>query len=179
MVWDTLPANLIFIQNLASVPDSISNQVVTWNFSGQTLAAGQSLYIDFTAQITDISQGDLIATTAGTDYNDPYYSGPFGRHPPIFSSVNFYPEGQPVIYPNPFSLSKDRLLKIVNMVPGSLITFYTLSGEIVTSIDCAWVTQEWNARNRQGSVVSPGIYYYLITNQNTKQIKRGKLFIVR
>jgi hypothetical protein len=167
------------LTNSASVPDSINNQVITWDFTGQTLAAGASLYIDFTVEITTIAPGDMIATTAGTDYNDPYYSGPFGRHPPIFSSVHFYPEGQPVIYPNPFSLSVKGLLKFVNMVPGSLITIYTVSGEIVTSIDCPKVREEWNGKNRQGASISPGIYFYLITNQNTKQIKRGKIFIVK
>lgn len=181
MAWDTLPANLEFISNDGAVTPVINGNYIRWDMAGQTLTAGSSIYLDFTVEITGITPGNLIATTAGTDYRDPYYSPPFGRHPPVFSSVHYYPEGQPIIYPNPFNpaSASGGTLKFVNVAPGSLIGIYTISGENVAILNCMSTRAVWDGRNRTGSRVSSGIYYYLITNQNSGQVKRGKIFVIK
>jgi uncharacterized repeat protein (TIGR01451 family) len=178
-VWETLPNNLVFTQNFATVAPAITGQYILWDFTGQTLAAGQQMAVEFSVVISSITPGDMIETVAGADYHDPYYSGAFGRHPPIFSYMHFYPEGQVIVVPNPYNITSNKTLKFLNIVPGSLIAIYTLSGEMVNSLDSSGIRAEWNGKNRNNSAVSPGIYYYLITNQATGQIKRGKIFIVK
>jgi len=149
--------------------------------AGQTLNAGSQVAIDFTVQIMSVSEGQMITTTAGADYNDPYYTQAFGRHPPVFSSVHYYPEGQPIVFPNPFNPASANggTLKFVDVVPGSLVMIYTISGENVAAMNCLSSRLEWDGRNRSGAKVSAGIYYYLITNQVSNQVKRGKIFIIK
>lgn len=112
-----------------------------------------------------------------SDYNDAYYV--VQRHPPIISNIAYYPADVPVIYPNPFWPEKavGKKLKIDNLVPGSIIQIYTISGEIVTSLDAPDMTVYWDGKNRYGYMSSPGVYYWLIKTPSNR-IYKGKLFIV-
>jgi uncharacterized repeat protein (TIGR01451 family) len=181
IAWDTLPANLLFLSSDAGVIPSINGQTLIWDFTGQTLAAHQEIRINYTVEITVLVEGDLISTTAWVDYYDQHYTSALGRHPAIPSSVHFYPEGQAATFPNPFNpdRAKDGLLKFINVTPGSLITIYTVSGEMVASIDCKVIRAEWNGKNNRGSRVSPGVYFYIIKNLETGKARRGKIFIVK
>jgi hypothetical protein len=37
----------------------------------------------------------------------------------------------------------------------------------------------WNGKNRKGREVSAGIYYYVVLNKYSKQVVRGKIFIIK
>jgi flagellar hook assembly protein FlgD len=86
--------------------------------------------------------------------------------------------GDPVVYPNPYDISTGEPLIFENVVPGSLIQIYTLSGERVAAIQAPSIKVMWDGKNGMGRKVSPGIYYFVIHNQSTGQVKKGKLFVV-
>lgn len=97
----------------------------------------------------------------------------------ITPTLTPYPEGEILIYPNPFSLSKavNKQLKFKNIAKDSLVSIYTISGELViffNAINFEWL---WDGKNREGDIISPGIYYYLITTPDRK-LQNGKFFVV-
>ena len=85
-----------------------------------------------------------------------------------------------MIYPNPFNpdTAIGGALKIENLIPGADFKIYTISGEFVYSKEAETVIEYWYPRNRYGSPVSAGIYYYIIKNPDDR-IYKGKLFIVK
>ena len=136
----------------------------------------------FTAVISNLQEGALVINTASADYNDGYYNLPEFRHPAIKSDQSFYPEGQIVVFPNPFNSATavNGTLKFANMVPGALMQIYTLTGELVYAVDIGHnVKYYWNLKNRHGSAVSPGIYYWVVKNPVNNRTDTGKLFIVK
>lgn len=182
-VWDTLPAGVTFYSAYSDIPPvQIAGNYLYWKFSPDVvLNPGESLYIAFEVILTDYKEGELVMNRASADYNDPYYQD-MDRHPPVESNLNFYPLGVPVVFPNPFNKSTaiGNRLKFINIVPGSIINIFTISGERVTSINLGDDTRySWDCTNYHGSPVSPGIYYYTITNTTTRQFYKGKIFIVK
>ena len=177
-VWDTLPANVTFLSSVTPNPPVLTGQYLFWDTGSVVLAPGEVMIITFMAVITSVAgDGSIITTTAGIDYNDPFYSTPAYRHPPVFSAVHYYPEGDIRIFPNPFNVSNGKTLKFINVTPGSNILVYTISGESVAAIYAGTDKAEWNGKNRHGSACSPGIYYYAVVNKQTKRSRIGKLFI--
>jgi uncharacterized repeat protein (TIGR01451 family) len=176
-VWDTLPAQVEFLYNNSGVPYTITGQYVRWDLSAEPAASplnpGDVLYIDFECKITGLAGGIPIANYAGCDYYDAS-----GKHAPVFSGQVFYPLGIPVVYPNP---ATDHI-KFTNIVPGSEIDIYTLSGEFVNSMDVQdsiTTIVTWPCINSHNVRVSAGIYYYLIKDSKGKAQYVGKLFIMR
>jgi hypothetical protein len=142
---------------------------------------GDLIQIDFVATITDLPpEKQPIVDYAAVDYNDTHYveNGPFGKHPPVYSSASFFPMGRPIVYPNPFNPDTQKL-KFENIVPGSTIFIYTVSGELVRTINTSLIRAEWNGDNSKGRIVSEGIYYFVIKNPNSSTALRGKIFVVR
>lgn len=164
--WDTLPAELEFTNSLSGITYTKTGNYIVWDFGGNTLNAGASFYLDFTAEIETINTGVPIINYAGCEC-------PGSQ--PVFSQLVFYPADLPVVYPNP---SEKGYVKFTNIVPGSTVEIYTISGEFVNSMDAQSVIITWYCRNRMGSRVSPGIYYYLIRDSGGNARYRGKLFIV-
>jgi hypothetical protein len=117
-----------------------------------------------------LNKGAPISNMAGCDYYDSA-----GKHDPIFSGVAFYPVDQPAVYPNP---SDTGYVKFINLIPGSQISIYTLSGEFVNSMDVPGINAVWNCKNIQNEGVSAGIYYYIVKNKNSGLLYTGKLFIM-
>ena len=143
---------------------------------------GEKISISFTVEITDATPDKLpIINNAFVDYTDGHYfqGSPHGeRHPPIMSNASFYPIGKPAVYPNPFSPINDGVVKFDNIVPNSVISIHTISGEHVRSIRVDFIRAQWDGRNRYGYVVSPGLYYFAIRNLTSNQVQRGKIFVV-
>jgi uncharacterized repeat protein (TIGR01451 family) len=173
MVWDTLPVQLSFLNDLSGALSSENGQYLLWDLSSKPaaspLAPGDTIYVDFNVQIKFINTDFPIANYAGCDYE---VSG--ARYAPVFSKLVFYPMDQPAVYPNP---ATDHV-KFMNIVPGSRIEIYTLSAELVYSQEAADVSVTWNCRNNSGRKASPGVYYYLIRNKEGKMGYRGKIFII-
>lgn len=173
-VWDTLPSQVELVYDYAGVPKTVDGQYIRWDLSGapsaNPLNPGGIIYIRFDCRITGYSGSVPIANSAGCDYDDAS-----GRHGPIFSEAVFYPVGLPAVYPNPAV----DYVKFTNIVPGSQVDIFTLSGEYVNSLDITHLTETWMMNNRFNSRVSPGIYYYLIKDEKGVTRYKGKIFIVR
>ncbi len=181
-IWDTLPGELSLVSiSLPAVPTpTISGNYIAWNLTGTagTLAPGQSIVVQFTVDLTSFDPAKLPVTNImAIDYNDPFYN--VTKHPPVYSNNSFYPEGKPVVYPNPYNPNRaiGGMLKFENVVPGCSIQIYTISGELVSSIEAQGIIAYWDGKNRYGEKVSPGIYYFVITNPGSSTIN-GKIFVI-
>lgn len=68
-------------------------------------------------------------------------------------------------------------IKFVNLPSEGTINFYTLSGELVRSMDVIAPQMAWNARNSDGQQVASGLYLWEIRSKNNR--KTGKLVIIK
>jgi uncharacterized repeat protein (TIGR01451 family) len=188
-IWDTLPDGVVLSSPLTPGFTQTGN-VLSWDLdllSGGPYViapapAGQPLIISYTVTLMDVSPSKLpLANSASVDYNDPHYiaGGALGKHPPITSLTTFYPEGRPIVFPNPYNPDNDGNIKFVNIVPGSMIEIFTISGEMVKVINSNLIRAEWDGRNRNGNPVSPGVYYFVIKNQTSGQVMKGKIFVIK
>lgn len=188
-VWDTLPPGVVFAQNYSMVEPVITGQYVFWELPEDfVLNPGKSITLEYTVILTDLMDGEVITSRAGADYNDPYNGGipdgtgwVAGKHEPIYSNVAYYPGGLPVVFPNPFSPAGaiNGRLKFDNLVPGSMIYIYTISGEMVITFKSGNIREEWDGKNWHGTKCSPGVYYYMIRNRGSSHVHKGKIFMVR
>lgn len=182
-VWDTLPDEMYYGQTQSADLPEVNGNYLQWSLpNGFILNPGEETTIIFTAIITNIEEGSLVINTASVDYNDGQYNTPDFKHPALKSEQNLYPEGIIVVFPNPFdsTLAVGGKLKFANMVPGALLQIYTLTGELVYSVDIGQnVKYFWNCKNRDGKNISPGIYFWVVKNPVNGRTDTGKLFIVR
>ncbi len=83
------------------------------------------------------------------------------------------------IWPIPFNpkYAVNGKLKVSGLPPGSTVSFYTVSGELVyKSAEVAgWAY--WDGTNPQDRLVSSGIYYYIVLN-GKQVLLRGKLLFI-
>jgi len=99
----------------------------------------------------------------------------------ITSNINEYPEEPIIAYPNPYKLSgESKAIKFVNLPPNCTVQIYTISGEGVISLNTFTNSRVvWDGKNRKGREVSAGIYYYVVLNKYSKQVVKGKVFIIK
>ena len=182
-VWDTLPQEMNYGSTLSPDQPTVSGNYLVWDMPPDfILGPGQETTVVFTAVITNIQEGSLVINTASSDYNDGLYNTQFFRHPPVKSDDSFYPEGQIVVFPNPFNRSDavNGTLKFANMVPGALLQIYTISGELVYAADIGHnVKYYWDCRNRNSNSVAPGIYFWVVKNPVNNRTDTGKIYIVK
>ncbi len=181
-VWDTLPDEVIFKENKFSQAPVLNNNVLRWDLGTLVLEPGKIITIEFTVEITNIIPEKLpITNRVSVDYNDQHYTDPYDKHPPITSDMSFYPVGEVVVYPNPFNpeTAKDKKLKFENIIPGSVIQIFTISGEMVNTLYAQNIIVYWDGKNRYGKEISPGIYLFIITNKQTGSIKKGRIFVIK
>ena len=180
-IWDTLPAGLVFGGSYASVQPSVSGNYVLWELPADfELKPGEKIFLELDAKIADMAAVGPLINTVSADYNDNHYSGPAGRHPAISSQAMEFPLSEVVAFPNPFIASEsfDGTIKFANVAPGSTISIYTLSGEFVVTIQPAASRPKWDLKNKNNRQVSAGVYFYVIRNNFSGQILKGKLFVV-
>lgn len=180
VIWDTLPSNLEYLGYNGGVSPVVNGNYILFDLAGTTLNADDSVSFEIVVEILSLTSGALIPNSAGTDYYDDYFLPGTVRHPPVFSTVYYWPEDIIVVYPNPYNplTAVGGTLKFINVVPDNLIRIYTLSGEEVYVRNATGLREEWNGRNRYDSPVSPGIYYWTVYNKTSKQLSRGKLYII-
>jgi hypothetical protein len=84
------------------------------------------------------------------------------------------------VWPNPFNpfYAQGGVLKVDYLPQGSLVSFYSLSGELVLALGTVGNRVEWNGKNRYGVPVAAGIYYYIVENDG-KVLDRGKILLTR
>jgi hypothetical protein len=179
-MWDTLPSQLEFIQPLAGPQPVVTGQYIFWDWGGGMVNPGEEMTVIFRAKIRNIYPGMLFANIAAADYYDDYYS--LQRHPAVLSNQTFYPKWVAAVYPNPYNplSAVNGTLKFVNIQPNSTILIYSLSGEIVTTLNADMGYAYWNGRNSYGNTVSPGVYYYVIENQqHGSSVIKGKIYLIK
>jgi uncharacterized repeat protein (TIGR01451 family) len=177
-VWDSLPSNLEFRSMIVGPQPSVSGSFYHWDLGSGVIQPGEVRIIKFTAMITSTPGGLPIANTVSMDYNDQCYKEP-DRHPEVTSKTSFYPGNIPIVYPNPYNreTANGNMLKVTNVVPGSMISIFTVSGDHVSSMKAGDITVYWDGKNRYGSISSPGIYYWVVKTPDNR-VYKGKLFIV-
>lgn len=178
-VWDSLPANLKYVSTLQGTLTQQNGNYVNWQLgSGDVINPGEVRVIRFTAQIVSIVDKAAIVNRVTMDYNDQAFSLP-AKNGPHDSQDNYYPGNIPIVYPNPFNreTAGNNVLKIVNLVPGSKIQIFTVSGESVVALKADSYKAYWDGKNRYQAFAAAGVYYYIVTTPQ-KQIYKGKLYIV-
>jgi hypothetical protein len=183
-VWDTLPGEVEFIDSYFVVQPEIQDGVVIWQLpENMILKPGDKIIIEYRVKMSKTDGIGFITNTVSADYQDEYYNDTFGngRHPVITSNINEYPEEPIIAYPNPYKISeKSKVIKFVNLPPNCTVQIYTISGEGVISLNTlAGSRVVWDGKNRNGREVSTGIYYYVVLNKYSKQVVRGKIFVIK
>ncbi|MCX8093637.1 MAG: PA14 domain-containing protein [Candidatus Goldbacteria bacterium] len=183
-VWDTLPPEVEFLDNDFVIKPIIENGIIIWQLpEDMKLNPSEKLIIEFRVKMNKTDGKGFITNVACADYQDGYYNEMYGngRHPVITSNINEYPEEPIIAYPNPYKSNGEKNgIKFANLPPSCRVQIYTVSGEMVISLDRYTGTRIiWDAKNQKGKDVSPGIYYYVVFNGYSKQVVRGKLFIVK
>lgn len=84
------------------------------------------------------------------------------------------------VWPDPFNpqYAIGGTLKVGCLPPGATVSFYTVSGELVSQVNEAGGMAQWAGTNRQNLLVSSGIYFYVIQN-GSNVLGRGKFLINR
>lgn len=88
-----------------------------------------------------------------------------------------------VVYPNPCNSNRGHLIKIANLPTNSKVYIYTISGDLVRTLDdSSEVTTQgssaiatWDCENDAGEEVARGIYIYYVP----KSKKTGKIAIIK
>jgi len=177
-VWDTLPENISYDSALGIPAPVLSGRLLMWNLGNAVIAPGDRAIISFRARVDYLRSDSLIINRASCDWHDGYYISV--THPAVDSEVSYFPEGTVRVYPNPFGFTgnENNTVKFINVVPGSTVKIYTVSGELVNAILAADVMVKWNLKNRYAKKVSPGIYYYVVENPESEKRETGKIFIL-
>jgi hypothetical protein len=99
--------------------------------------------------------------------------------PSSLITPSFTPESTLHVWPNPFytNLAVGGTLKIATLPAGAIVSFYTVSGELVNQFTAVNQEVQWNGRNMQGRLVATGIYIYVI-QVNHRVLQEGKIILV-
>jgi hypothetical protein len=82
--------------------------------------------------------------------------------------------------PNPFILPSDQPLTIRNLVAGSTIKVMTVSGFVVTQFEAQGGGRAfWDGKDKNGKLVSSGIYFIVAFAENGSQTVTGKVAVIR
>ena len=85
-----------------------------------------------------------------------------------------------VVYPNPFDPNKavGGTLKFKGLPDGAKVSIYTVSGELVRELTEESSAAYWDAKTKNGKMVSMGSYVYVI-RVGKETVKRGKVVVQR
>lgn len=85
-----------------------------------------------------------------------------------------------IVYPNPFRSTKHTQVTFEGLTADVNIRIFTFSGELIYKAEITGqFNWKWNVKNTQGEKVARGIYFYLITDNNTGTKKTGKIAIIK
>ncbi len=128
--------------------------------------AGTSNFNLFATNLT------IIPTSSSTVTENPIFTA-------TMTTVEAFIEDDIVVYPNPFNhnIFQNGKMKFCNLPIGAKIMIYTISGEFVTQFTADSFIMFWDGRNYTKNLVSKGIYFYIISCNNNRRIKKGLIFI--
>ncbi|MCQ2097713.1 MAG: hypothetical protein MJY87_07200 [Fibrobacter sp.] len=81
-------------------------------------------------------------------------------------------------YPNPFRPKIHAAFVLDNIAEDAVVSFYNRGGSLIRSFygnDIVGGRLEWDGTDKRGSLVTPGVYYYVI--KASSRTKKGKLII--
>ncbi|MCZ6754652.1 MAG: T9SS type A sorting domain-containing protein, partial [Gemmatimonadetes bacterium] len=86
--------------------------------------------------------------------------------------------------PDPFYFRSDydepEVIRFINLPQQAIIRIYSASGVLVTLLEHASTTfggeAQWNVRNRGGTRVAPGVYFYHIESNEARRV--GRMLVV-
>lgn len=82
--------------------------------------------------------------------------------------------------PNPFVIPNDNLLRIDGLVEGSSVKILTISGTLVNEFDSpGGRIATWDGKDKNGKLVSSGIYIVVGFNKDATQVCTGKVAVIR
>ncbi len=82
--------------------------------------------------------------------------------------------------PNPFILPNEQQLTIRNLVSGSTIKIITVSGFVVKQFEAQGGGRAfWDGRDKNGALVSSGIYFIIAFAENGSKTVTGKVAVIR
>lgn len=79
-------------------------------------------------------------------------------------------------------LEQDRRIQFINLPQTSQIKIFTLSGNLVQTInhiDAQQGYEDWNLTSSVGQAVSSGIYLFTVKNKKTGKVQTGKFVIIK
>ena len=75
-----------------------------------------------------------------------------------------------------------RKIWFLNLPPRSTIKVYTLAGDLVRTLhhdDPTDGKHEWDVLSEYGRAIASGLYIYVVENERTGEVQRGKLVIIK
>ena len=74
------------------------------------------------------------------------------------------------------TLTSPEVIRFINLPEQAIIRIYSASGVLITLLEHASSTfggeTEWNVRNRDGTRVAPGVYFYHIESNEARRVGR-------
>jgi hypothetical protein len=137
----------------------------------------------FTPTVTSTNTNTFTPTATPTITNTSPPTSTFTATPTYTPTCVTY------VWPDPYNPQKavGGTLRISCMNPQSVVTIYTISGELVQTLNyqtspCTvpnmWGTAYcWNGTNTKGRSVATGVYLYVV-QQGTTVVQRGKFLVV-
>ncbi len=109
------------------------------------------------------------------------------------AAVDSGEEGRISVAPNPYragsyfdnpggEVELGRKIWFLNLPPQSTIKIYTVAGDLVRTLqhdDPVDGKHEWDVLSEHGRAIATGLYIYVVKNENTGEIQRGKLVIIK
>ncbi|MCK4644241.1 T9SS type A sorting domain-containing protein [bacterium] len=89
--------------------------------------------------------------------------------------IPVYSEDLIKTYPNP---ARDKIT-FSELPENGKVNIYSLSGELLKTIEIDQTTEEWNLRNDSEKEITSGIYLFTITDNMGRPLKTGKVAVVR
>jgi len=92
--------------------------------------------------------------------------------------ANVHPVPDPFYFRSGFD--QPEVIRFINLPQQAIIRIYSASGVLITLLEHASSTfggeTEWNVRNRDGTRVAPGVYFYHIESNEARRV--GRMLVV-
>ena len=154
---------------------TVTNIVTATETRTGTATATKNVTMTITETLTQTAMN--TSTSTGTQTLTPEETHTITPVPSITPTLEPFPEGEILAFPNPFPLSRG-LMKFTGVPQGAFFGLYTITGEYIRSFTAGYGVNYWNGRNYDGHKVSPGIYYYVARHTDGRLAGAGKLFVV-
>jgi hypothetical protein len=171
-VYKSPPTNSPKIWDFEVLTDDIQNTDVTIQWQGVPVSEGLTLCLtDLVAdKKVDMRQINSYTYQNGTERIRRF------QVVAVAAASETQAVSQIYAWPNPLTvngLSPDKFT-FANLLSNSVVRIYTLSGELVATIN----NNIWDAKNDDGNVVASGVYLYVVEDRGNVR-KTGKLAVIK